>query len=86
MIRLDDLSADFGTDATNTGQSVAGRVRCALARAYRAVIAGQEARAERLVYGYMARQSDQSLARLGFDAAEIEGIRRQGRTAPLGSL
>ncbi|MEQ1611680.1 MAG: hypothetical protein ABL904_02925 [Hyphomicrobiaceae bacterium] len=84
MIRPDNLSADYDTITKNTGPSFAGRVRFAFARAFRAVIAAQEARAKRSVDGYMARQSDEVLKRLGRSDAEIEVIRRQGAGVPLG--
>ncbi len=77
MMRLDELSGSFAAGRIAGRRSVFSRMRAAFSRGHAAMMAAQEAKAERLVAPYLARQDDESLQRLGYSAAEIALLRRE---------
>ena len=54
-------------------------------RVMRRIVEAQERRARAMVNGYLASQSDERLADLGYGAAEIQSIRRAA-AAPMAWL
>jgi hypothetical protein len=54
-------------------------------RVMRRIVEAQERKARAMVNGYLASQSDERLADLGYDAAEIQSIRRTA-AAPMAWL
>jgi hypothetical protein len=83
MIRANDINDEFTDGGVRVEPAKHAQSRSILSRIWHGMISAQEARAERLVHGYMARQDEESLKRLGLSVDEIQAIRRQGRMVPL---